>query len=169
MAGERQVLVFFIVAPVSFLGAFSLLQKTIQSRGLLPAYLSKSIPSLVFRCLGIAAIPLVLMSVAVFFAGLFYREDSKFHRTQANSLTNTLEQSLLFSINLLAFSTLPIATSERLVLLALFFVIGRLLFWLGYNLFFLTDWVFWRAPGMAMTLALQLTLMYYNLESIASN
>lgn len=168
MAGEWQVLSFCVVGPASFVGSFVWLQKTIQSRGLLPAYLPKSLPNLVFRCLGIAAIPLVLMSVAVFFADLLYREDNKFRRTQVNSLTNTLEQSLLFSLNLLAFSTLPMATSERLVILALFFVFGRLLFWLGYNLFFLTEWVFWKAPGMAMTLAVQCTLLYYNLEGIVS-
>jgi hypothetical protein len=108
------------------------------------------------------------MSLSVFLVNLIYREESKFHRTQSNSLTNTLEQSLLFSLNLLAFSTLPMATSERLVLLSLFFVVARLLYWLGYNLFFLTGWVFWRGPGMAMTLTLQFMLIYYNLESLVS-
>ena len=160
--------VHIVLAPLSLLSSFTLVQKAFHSRGLLPAYLPKSSLALAFRCLGLASVPLLLLSCLLFQLSLLHYERSKLYQMLRNSLSNIFIQSLLFGLNLLAFSTLSIATGDRQVLVTALFVLAGVLFWLGYYLVYLTEWEFWSLPGMALTVTVNFTLLYYNLVEFFS-
>lgn len=63
-------------------------------------------------------------------------------------LSNTHEQIVLFVINVLALSILlPYQYLSLLAIYSGFFVVGRMIFWMGYK-----HNVLWRAPGFAMSM-----------------
>lgn len=69
--------------------------------------------------------------------------------------TNTLEQTCVFFIGLLALATfLPVVQMKLIAALVLVFVIARFVFWFGYRRHYL-----YRAPGMAATYILNLFIL----------
>lgn len=73
--------------------------------------------------------------------------EGRFLRVSQRILTNTIEQTAIFVPAFLATAALADGALRTLPLIALLFVLARILFWGGYLI-----GPFWRAPGMAMTL-----------------
>lgn len=83
--------------------------------------------------------------------------ESRFYRIAQRALQNTLEQTAVFVPLLLALAMRVDAASLGVVtLVVILFSVGRLLFWLGYLIH-----PFARAPGMAMTLNVNLGLVIW--------
>lgn len=81
--------------------------------------------------------------------------ESAFQRVNQRVLSNSVEQALVFMPALAALVALSPPGELGLARLAVgLFCLGRLLFWGGYLLHPL-----WRAPGMAMTLATNVTVL----------
>lgn len=77
---------------------------------------------------------------------------------------NTLQQNLVFAVASLALSTLvPLGYLQVVWACAIWFVVARCVFWLGYRLHPL-----YRAPGMSGTAYLNLFIMLYVLYRIAA-
>lgn len=81
--------------------------------------------------------------------------ESAFHRVSQRVLSNSVEQALVFLPALAALVALSPPGELGVARLAVgLFCLGRLLFWGGYLVHPL-----WRAPGMAMTLATNVTVL----------
>ncbi len=81
--------------------------------------------------------------------------ESRFQRVGQRVLANSVEQTLVFVPALAALvASLPLPDLGAAVVATGLFVLGRLLFWAGYLVH-----PFWRAPGMAMTLAVNLIVL----------
>lgn len=81
--------------------------------------------------------------------------ESRFQRVGQRVLANSVEQTMVFVPALAALvASLPLPDLGAAVVATGLFVLGRLLFWGGYLVH-----PFWRAPGMAMTLAVNLIVL----------
>lgn len=81
--------------------------------------------------------------------------ESRLQRVSQRVLANSVEQTAIFVPALAALvASLPLPDLGVPVVATGLFVLGRLLFWAGY-----LRHPFWRAPGMAMTLAVNLVVL----------
>ncbi len=81
--------------------------------------------------------------------------ESRLYRVSQRVLTNTVEQALIFIPALAALvAQMPLPSLGVPVLATALFVLGRLLFWAGYLVH-----PYFRAPGMAMTLTVNLVVL----------
>lgn len=168
-------LAFFIVMPVCFLATAFGLQWIHEAHNVLPAYIPKDVNKVTLRCLALASLPMALFVMIVINFRITTRAgntlinaESPLMQVQIKTLSNTAEQTLIFALNLLAYSTQPRITSEKVVLLTAFFVVSRLLFWVGYNLFHFSGNTMCRSPGMVMTLGVNFFLLGSNLANLLS-
>ncbi|CAG9320087.1 unnamed protein product [Blepharisma stoltei] len=90
-----------------------------------------------------------------------YGEESDFLKLSKNVLQNTLEQSFLFIINLLAAAVngLP---NERIVLVTMTFILARILFWCGYVVGVYIKFFPLRGPGFLLTFSNNVLLLLFN-------
>lgn len=165
-------LAFFVILPLSLVATVFGLQWIHYSHNVLPAYIPKDVTKMTLRCLGLTSLPMVLFVMIVINFRITSRAgntlinaESELMQVQIKTLANTAEQTVIFALNLLAYSTHADVTSERVVLLTLFFVISRVLFWMGYNLFYFTGVTVCRSPGMTMTLGVNFYLLAANLAN----
>lgn len=81
--------------------------------------------------------------------------ESRFHRVSQRVLSNTVEQTLVFLPALAALvAQVPLPDLGAATAATVLFVAGRLLFWAGYLVH-----PYARAPGMAVTLTVNLLLL----------
>lgn len=166
---------FFVVMPVCIAAVAYMLQTINAAQNVLPLSIPQDVTKMTLRCLALASFPMMLFVVVVINFRVTTRAgntligaESQLMEVQIKTLSNTCEQTLIFALNLLAFSTAKTATAERVLLFTLFFVAARLLFWLGYNCFYLTKITMCRSPGMIMTLGVNIFLIWVNVSGIFS-
>jgi len=168
-------LAFFLVMPLCFLATACGLQWVNEAHNVLPAYIPKDVNKVTLRCLGLASLPMALFVMIVInfrvttrAGNTLINAESPLMLVQIKTLTNTAEQTLIFALNLLAYSTQARITSEKIVLLTGFFIAARLLYWVGYNLFHFSGITMCRSPGMVMTLGVNFFLLGSNLANFLS-
>jgi len=89
-------------------------------------------------------------------------KETRAMRVHANYVDNTMQQGSLFVITTAALSTFLDGETIRVIPIATgVFVVGRVLFWVGY----LRD-PLWRAPGMAMTLVTVVGMLFYTVYRV---
>lgn len=79
-----------------------------------------------------------------------------------NILKNTVENYIIFGLNLLFTGYFNVLPAENVLLLALTFLIGRGVLYFGYHIGAQSEKPHYRAPGFLLTTGLNLALMYYN-------
>ena len=168
-------LAFFVVMPVCMAAVVYALQMIYTAENLLPMTIPKDVTKMTLRCLGLASFPMLLFVMVVVNFRVTTRAgntligaESPLMQVQIKTLSNTCEQTLIFALNLLAYSTAKSASAERVLLFTAFFVAGRIAFWVGYNCFYLTNITLCRSPGMIMTLGVNAFLLWANLSGIFS-
>ena len=166
---------FFIVLPLCLVSTVYGLQWIHESHNVLPAYIPKDANKVAMRCLGLATLPMLLFVLIVInfrvttkAGNTLIDAESPLMKVQIKTLSNTAEQTLIFALNLLAYSTQSHVTSEKIVLLTASFIAARLIFWIGYNFFYFTGITMCRSPGMVMTLGVNFYLLAFNLTGFLS-
>lgn len=89
-------------------------------------------------------------------------EESDFLKISKNILQNTLEQSFLFIVNLMAAAAngLP---NEKIILITISFALGRFLFWSGYLIGMYAKFYPLRGPGFLITFSTNISLLLFNI------
>jgi hypothetical protein len=123
----------------------------------------------------VASIPMVLLIIIIFIidtatnpADQEIIDDSKFLKDTKLVLSNTVEHTLLFIINLTVAVNLEILNNERVALLTLFFGASRIVYFFGFSVgsYLNTPWL--RYLGLGLTIGNSYILVWLNLQSVCT-
>jgi uncharacterized MAPEG superfamily protein len=161
---------FFIGYPVLLVFQFGFFSYIYSLSGVIPQKYTKGTSlEVVLRFFYFLSLPIILQVLSIMFframtvfAETLHKEKEPEYLTVSKmALTNTVEQTLIFSLNILAAAALNSVNKERLVIHCLVHVFSRLLFWVLYLIGAQFDFTSLRALGFAMTL-LNSSLVFYS-------
>mmetsp|Transcript_32702 Transcript_32702/g.56897 ORF Transcript_32702/g.56897 Transcript_32702/m.56897 type:complete len:197 (+) Transcript_32702:4881-5471(+) len=162
-----------LVLPVALSLAFTVLNFLWNAQGIVPKGLLIADPwTTSLRCAGTTAIPAILF---VFFTGMLRGAtkaanpvkdiEAPILRASKGALTNTIEQSFLFVLNILIASSHGIS-QETLWLLTAYFLASRFIFYIGYLLSVVTKIPILRSFGFAGSFLTNASLLAFNVSKV---
>jgi uncharacterized MAPEG superfamily protein len=165
---------------VSLTLGFALLYLSFNHESLVPikAELKEISPiDAAFRCCGLMTFVILPVIIAIALTRKFTGErnklsqhDSKYLQAHVQVLNNSVEQCLIFCLNILAMATIHNgSTAQRLVALTCSFVISRYVFWLGYLLGVKINFFLMRVVGFGMSATINLVLGVYNIYGLTTH
>jgi uncharacterized MAPEG superfamily protein len=160
-----QTFQLFVTCPALIVVIGVLFQVLWTSENVFPLYMKKETGlNLALKCIVASTIPL---AISIFIVTLYkiLKLWGLFLETNEKILQNTLEQNILFIINLLGSVTLSYS-ADRMLIITSMYLIGRLVYWLGYIFEAYLKISFIKLFGFLMTFGNTLLLMYFNLKSL---
>lgn len=168
---------FLIGYPVLIVFQLGFFSYVYSLKGVIPSkYTKGNSLEVVLRFFFILSVPLILQvasimffRAATIFAETLHKEKEPEYLTVSKmALTNTVEQTLIFGLNILAAAALNSLNKERLVIHCLVHVFSRLLFWVLYVAGAQFDFTSIRAFGFGMTLFNSSLVFYANFVAFSS-
>ena len=165
---------FYIGYPLLLVFEFAFFNYVYSLKGVVPdKYLKGSSFDVVTKLIFITTLPLIAQVVSIMsframtiFAETLHKEKEPEYLTVSKmALTNTVEQTLIFVLNILAAAALQAVSKERLVIHCLVHVFSRLLFWILYVGGSFYDFTSIRSFGFAMTLINSSLVFYANYQA----
>lgn len=165
---------FYFGYPLLLLFLFGFFNYIYSLKGVVPdRYLKGSSLDVVLRLIFVVSLPLIaqVASIMVFRASTIFAEtlhkekEPEYLTVSKMALTNTVEQTLIFVLNILAAAALQAISKERLVIHCLVHVFSRLLFWFLYVGGSFFDFTAIRAFGFGMTLLNSALVFYANYQA----
>jgi len=155
----------------SFAAVIWLIKSILSAQGVVPAYAfkNKTVATLCLQACAVASLPVLVLILLIMMLRLnsggadpLKGEEPELLKVTKLALNNTMEQSFIFVVNLLAASTYDDHNKEALVLLTAAFVLGRLLFWVGYVAATFSEIPVLRSPGFILTIGSNVAIIGLN-------
>ena len=132
-----------------------------------PVYLkTDSGLSLSLKCAACSTFPLALI-ILISIISKTFSSKGIFSQSNESALLDTIGQTLLFVINLLAASVINLST-ERMMIITTIFIFGRFLDWFGFILGTYLEIYELRLPGFVITFGNTAILIVINLKRLFS-
>ena len=160
-----QIFLGGVIYPLILYAAKRFIDWSWSLENVFPIYLRQdSGLSLAFKCSVFSLLPMFLIISLDILNKLFFSQGI-FTKANEFTLQDTMENTLLFLINLLAASTLK-WPSEKLMIITTVFILSRTLYWFGFTL-----GVYLKIPelkyvGVSLTLVNTLSLIFANLQTL---
>lgn len=159
--------------PIAVSLAYMSVDYVWKAQGIVPKGLLAADPwATSLRCAGATSLPVILFVILTgMLRGItkaenpISDEEKPILKASKSALTNTLEQSFLFTLNILIASSHGLG-QETMWLLTAHFIVARIVFYIGYLLGVATSFPVLRSFGFAATLLSNVALLAFNLTHV---